>query len=295
MSGRSSRCFHIILFVAGLLVLSIPSWPGSTDGSFDVQGHRGCRGLFPENTMPAFRAALELGVTTLELDLQVTRDRVLVVHHDQKLDSSRCVHDDGSPVSSTAIKKLDYSDLADIDCGRRPDGKFPERQTVTGARIPRLEEILTLARDAAYPVRLSIEIKLQRAAHAIPLDEFAELFVKTVREFGLEERTIVQSFRPEALRAVGELAPNIELAILVRRSSAYDQAIADSGATILSPRFDGLQQADVERFRKRGIAVIPWTVNKPESIRRMIDWDVDGIISDYPDRVLEILSEREAQ
>jgi glycerophosphoryl diester phosphodiesterase len=295
MSGRSSSRFRIILYVVGLLVLSIPAWPSSTDRPFDVQGHRGCRGLFPENTMPAFRAALELGVTTLELDLQTTRDRVLVVHHDQKLNPSRCVRDDGSPIPSTAIMELDYSDLADIDCGRRPDRKFPEMQTVTEARIPRLEEVLTLARDAAYPVRLSIEIKLQRQAHAIPLDEFAELFVKTVREFGLEERTIVQSFRPEALRAVGELAPEIDRAILVRQSSAYDRAIADSGATILSPRFDGLQQADVERFRERGIAVIPWTVNKPNSIRRMIDWGVDGMISDYPDRVLEILSERDPQ
>lgn len=295
MTGRSSRRFRIIVLSVGLLVFSSSSWPDPTDRSFDVQGHRGCRGLFPENTMPAFRAALELGVTTLELDLQATRDRVLVVHHDQKLNPSRCVHDDGRPVSATAIVELDHSDLSDIDCGRLPDRKFPEKQTVTGARIPRLEEVLSLARDAAYPVRLSIEIKLQQAALAIPLDEFAELFVRTVREFGLEDRTIVQSFRPEALRAVGELAPEIERAVLVRQSSAYDRAIADSGATILSPRFDGLRQADVERFRQRGIAVIPWTVNKPKSIRRMIDWGVDGIISDYPDRVLEILSERDPQ
>ncbi len=260
-------------------------------GRLDVQGHRGCRGLLPENSLPAFERALELGVSTLELDLQVTRDRVLVVHHDQRLDSRRCVYDDGSAVPERAIRDLPAADLATIDCGRRPDRRFPGQRAVPGTRIPRFGQVLELARRAPYPVRLNVEIKLQRRELGIPPDEFAALVVAAVRRAGLQGRTTVQSFRPEALRAVGRLAPELALAILVERRRDYERRLRDSGASILSPAFRGLRRGDVRRLRARGIPVIPWTVNDPGQMRRLIRWGVDGIISDYPDRVQAVLAD----
>ena len=119
--------------------------------------------------------------------------------------------------------------------------------------------------------------------------ELARVIVEAIRARELVERTIVQSFQAEALSAVAELAPELDRAILVRSPSAYDREVERSRATILSPRHDGLTRAAVERFQQRGIAVIPWTVNEPNAIETMISWGVDGIISDYPDRVLEIL------
>jgi glycerophosphoryl diester phosphodiesterase len=254
----------------------------------DVQGHRGCRGLRPENTMAAFQEALRLGVTTLELDLQVTRDRVVVVHHDQRLDPSRCRRDGGAPVESTAIKDLDVAELADVDCGSLPHPRFPAQRPVPGRRIPRLSEVLALALDAAYPVRLNVEIKLQKAAEGVPFEEFAGLVVGELRRFGLVDRATVQSFDAPVLAAVGRLEPALSLAMLVRDPADYERLLEASGAGILSPDFRRLRAADVARFESRGIPVIPWTVNKPRDIRRMIDWGVSGIISDYPDRVLEL-------
>jgi len=264
---------------------------GAGGDSLDVQGHRGWRGLYPENTMAGFRAAIELRVTTLELDVQVTRDGVPVVHHDPRLNRSRCVRDDGTPVENLRLSRLDFASLADIDCGSRTNKKFPEQLSVRGERIPRLDQVLELADQADYPVGVSIEIKMQDSDPGRTVEELAALVVEAVRVHGLEERTIIQSFQPEALRAVAELAPEMGRAILVRSPGAYDRSVEQGHATILSPRHDGLTQAAVERFHQRGIAVIPWTVNKPKAMEQMISWGVDGIISDYPDRVLRILEE----
>jgi glycerophosphoryl diester phosphodiesterase len=239
--------------------------------------------------MAAFRAALDLRVTTLEFDVQVTRDGVPVVHHDPRLNRSNCVRDDGRPVERLSLAKLGLAELADIDCGGRPSKKFPEQRAVPGERIPRLDQVLELARQADYPVRVSIEIKMQDAKSDRAAEELAGIVVEAVRSHGLEGRAIIQSFQTEALVAVAELAPELDRAILVRSPSAYDRTVEASQATILSPRHDRLTRDAVERFQQRGIAVIPWTVNKPSAIERMLSWGVDGIISDYPDRVLELL------
>jgi glycerophosphoryl diester phosphodiesterase len=276
------------LALAGTLTF-VHAGPGGDP--LDVQGHRGCRGLYPENTMAAFRAAVGLRVTTLELDVQVTRDGVLVVHHDPRLNRSHCVRDDGGPLENMLLSGLDFAALADVDCGSRANRKFPEQRTAPGERIPRLDQVLELVVQADYPVRVSIEIKMQNSGAGHTAEGLAELVVEAVRARGLEERTIIQSFEPEALRAVAELAPELGRAILVRSPGAYEGAIERSQATILSPRHDGLTRAAVERFQQRGIAVIPWTVNKPKTIEKMISWGVDGIISDYPDRVLQALSD----
>jgi glycerophosphoryl diester phosphodiesterase len=265
--------------------------PGGARHELDVQGHRGCRGLMPENSMPAFERALELGVTTLEMDVQATADRVLVVHHDARLEPGRCFGPDGRKVRGAPLRSLTVAQLVGVDCGRKSNRSFP-RQTRTTASIPRLAEVLELARGASYPVRVSIEIKLQDEKSLGPA-EMADRVVAEVRAHGLVSRAIVQSFSPVALRAVGDLEPAISRAVLVRSRESYDRLLEESGAGILSPKYAGLTESDVQRMQARGVVVIPWTVNKPEAIRRMLDWGVDGIISDYPDVVLEILSEPE--
>jgi glycerophosphoryl diester phosphodiesterase len=264
--------------------------PERSDGvDVDVQGHRGCRGLLPENTLPAFAEALRLGVTTLELDLQVTRDRVLVVYHDQHLDPARCIRDGGEPLEPVALEDLDFASLAEVDCGSLPHPRFPQQQPVPGARIPQFDQVLELAREAAYPVRLNVEIKLQKERHGIPRDEFAELVVRAIRQHRLLERVTVQSFDAAALVALRRLEPALQRSVLVRQRADYGRLVEETGADILSPDFRRLTREDVRRFQDRGVAVIPWTVNESADIRRALDWGVDGIISDYPDRVLDQL------
>ncbi len=281
--------FHVT-FLVPILLSALPVTVGGSPG-LDVQGHRGCRGLRPENTLPAFEKALELGVTTLEMDIQTTSDRVLVVFHDQHLDAKRCVSDTGHGVPREPFNDLRFEQLAQIDCGSQPSSKFPEQKPVPGAGVPRLEQVFDLARDADYPVQLSIEIKMQKRKHGIPIDEVARLLVDLVRRYGFETRTIVQSSDPEALNAVKELAPELRRSVLVRRRGSYDRLLRETGSSILSPRYDRLKRKDVTRLQARGVQIIPWTVNEPDDIRRMIAWGVDGIISDYPDRVLAALNE----
>ena len=277
-------------FLVPILLSALLVTVGGSPG-LDVQGHRGARGLRPENTLPAFEKALELGVTTLEMDIQTTSDRVLVVFHDQHLDAKRCVSDTGHGVPREPFNELRFEQLAQIDCGSQPSSKFPEQKPVPGAGVPRLEQVFDLARDADYPVQLSIEIKMQKRKHGIPIDEVARLLVDLVRRYGFETRTIVQSSDPEALNAVKELAPELRRSVLVTRRGSYDRLLRETGSPILSPRYDRLKRKDVTRLQARGVQIIPWTVNEPDDIRRMIAWGVDGIISDYPDRVLAALNE----
>jgi glycerophosphoryl diester phosphodiesterase len=273
-----------------LATLGAGSAGGVESTGLDVQGHRGCRGLLPENTLPAFERALQLEVTTLELDVQATRDRVLVVHHDPRLNPKLCVRDDGSKLSATPFEKLDYADLSDIDCGKLRNSKFPEQQPAPGARIPTLNEILQLAEEASYSVRVSIEIKMQKQRPDLGAKELAALVLEAVDKHDLQSRTIIQSFDAEALVAVRELAPEMPRAYLVR-DRKYQTRIDDGTVTIVSPKHVSLREADVVRLHEQGIAVIPWTVNDPQAIRRMISWNVDGIISDYPNRVIEARDE----
>ncbi len=150
---RSAKDLHAAS-LALVLFSALPVTVGGSPG-LDVQGHRGCRGLRPENTLPAFEKALELGVTTLEMDIQTTSDRVLVVSHDQHFDAKRCISDAGDSVPRETFKDLRFEQLAQIDCGSRPSSRFPEQKPVPGAGIPRLEQVFDLARAATRTIRFS--------------------------------------------------------------------------------------------------------------------------------------------
>lgn len=252
----------------------------------DIQGHRGARGLMPENSMPAFKKALSLRVPTLELDLQLTQDHVFVAYHDPKLDPDRCVYDDGRKVTKQAIEQLRYDALAHIDCGRVVNPRFPDQQTVAATRIPRLQDVLALARGADYPVQLNVEIKWSKRNDGLTEAAYARQLLALLKQYGVTQRTIVQSFHAPALLAVGSIDATVRRAILVQQPDEYDTAVEQSRATILSPRYDGLRRQDVQRFQRVGIAVIPWTVNEPADVCRMIAWGVNGLITDYPNRAM---------
>jgi glycerophosphoryl diester phosphodiesterase len=282
------RGIALFLLVVGVCCAGAAAQTGAP-AQLDIQGHRGARGLMPENSMPAFRKALRLHVPTLELDLQLTQDHVFVVHHDAKLDPKRCLYDDGHKVEKQAIDQLRYDALAHIDCGRLVDPRFPKQQTVAGTRIPRLQDVLALARSADYPVQLSVEIKWSKHRDGLTEAGYARQLLTLLKEYGLAQRTIVQSFHASALLAVGSADPTVRRAILVRRPEEYDAAVQQSRATILSPRYDALHREDVEHFQRLGIAVIPWTVNEPADLCRMIAWGVNGLITDYPDRAMRLV------
>jgi glycerophosphoryl diester phosphodiesterase len=257
----------------------------------DLQGHRGARGHLPENTLPAFRKALEIGVTTLEMDCGVTRDGVVVVHHDRRLNPDVARGPDGKWVSSPAplIKDLSFEELQRYDVGRiRPGseyaGRFPHQQPVDGTRVPRLSDVLKLPN-----VRFNIETKIspQHPDETLPADEFARKLIQEIRKAGQEKHAVIQSFDYRTLKTVEREAPEIETAYLTDGKDSDPDKVRAAGGKIWSPNFKDLTPEKLQRAK--GLRIIPWTVNEPADIEKVLAMKVDGLISDYPDRVKKAL------
>jgi len=289
--------------------------------AFDLQGHRGARGLAPENTLPAFARALSIGVSTLELDCGVTRDGVVVVSHNRALDPAITRGPDGDWLSdSPLVSTLDFAALERFDVGRiRPGSeygrRFPEQRGIDGARIPRLAEVFRLAERAGNrTVRFNVETKIDptRPAETVGPEAFARSLIAVVREHGVAGRTVIQSFDWRTLRIVQAEAPEIATAYLTIQQSGEDnvRAAADgspwtaglryrehgtvprmvkaAGGAIWSPYYGDLTPALLDESHRLGLKVIVWTVNDRAEMARLIDLGVDGIISDYPDRLRDV-------
>ncbi len=295
--------------------------------SFDLQGHRGARGLLPENTLAAFAKALEIGVTTLETDLAVTKDGVLVLSHDPTLNPNIVRGPDGKWLAppGPAIHTLTLAELQRFDVGRiKPESKYAEtfsrQQPVDGARIPTLAALFELAARSGKAVRFNIETKLSpdKPAETPDAETFARLVVEATRAAGLEARVTIQSFDWRTLFAAKRLAPEIETVCLteantlkdrtedgVRRPSPWLAGLdpADHGRSVprlaaatgcgtWSPYFRELDAAAVAEAHGLGLKVVPWTVNDPADLARVIDMGVDGLITDYPDRGREAMRQK---
>jgi glycerophosphoryl diester phosphodiesterase len=274
-----------------LLLFSLPAM------AIDLQGHRGARGLLPENTLPSFERAIALGVTTLEMDVGVTRDGVVVVHHDRRLNPDLARGPDGQYVRAPAptIHSLGFAELQRYDVGRLRPGseyasKFPLQKPLDGTRIPKLSDVLKL--DSR--VRFNIETKIIPDApdETLPPEPFARALIAEVRKAGVEGRTTIQSFDFRTLKVVEREAPEIATAYLASRRHPDPAPVAQAGAKIWSPDFTILDEKRMSEARRFGLKVVPWTVNEPADIARVLDLGVDGIISDYPDRVRQELQRR---
>jgi glycerophosphoryl diester phosphodiesterase len=225
----------------------------------------------------------------LELDLALSRDDVLVVAHDPEVSRELCR--ETRPLPSRRLRDLGWDEIRSLDCGSRANPRFPGQVLVPGAPMPRLEQVLQLL-ERHPRVGANVEIKTfpDRPELTRPPADFARLLTRLLREHGLRGRVTVQSFDPEALRAVAKLDPGLSLAALVEARAAIEPMLRASGARTLSPRYVLLRSADeVHAFHARGLRVVPWTVNEPADLRRLVAWGVDGLITDFPDRLLAVL------
>jgi len=293
--------------------------------ALDIQGHRGARGLAPENTLPAFAKALELGVSTLELDCAITRDGVVVVSHDPVLNPDITRGPDGKWLQQTgpAIRSLNYQELQRLDVGRiNPASayaqRWPEQRPVDGTRIPRLADLFALVRKSGNEtVRFNIETKISPLApgETTTPDVFARELVAAVRKAGMADRTAIQSFDWRTLAVVQKEAPEIPTVYLTSVSGFMDniQMMGDSpwtaghrvrdhggsiprtiraaGGAVWSPYLGDLTREAVREAQALGLKVVVWTVNDPAGMRRMIEWGVDGVISDRPDLLRKVAGE----
>jgi glycerophosphoryl diester phosphodiesterase len=294
---------------------------GPPRAPFDVQGHRGARGLLPENTLPAFERALVLGVSTLELDVGVTRDGFVVVAHDPFVPPSICRHADGRRIAGERgplLRDLTLADVQSFDCGSlNPDPqRFPEppREARPGTPMPTLDEVFAEAERAGNTrVRFNVETKLRPGdAETVPADAFVARVLDVVRARGVAERVSIQSFDWRALAIVRSLAPDIHTVALLAPDTldpAWHAGIRAEGGGLhgllraarpladvasphwrmLAPDGDSPPALSVEVLHADGFSVIPWTVNDAPTMRALIRLGVDGLISDYPDRLLEVV------
>jgi len=294
----------------------------SSAAAFDLQGPRGARGLAPENTLPGFARALAIGVTTLELDAGVTEDGVVIVAHDRRLNPDLARGADGRWLRGTTrtIRELTFHELQRYDVGRiRPGSeyskRFPEQRRMDGVRIPKLEDVFGLVRRARNDeVRFNVETKLSPEApdETVDPETFARALIQVVRAAGMESRTTIQSFDWRTLAIVQREAPEIATSYLSSQGSGIDnigdetslwtgglrfrdhgsvpKMVKAAGGAIWSPNYRDLGEALVKEAQALGLKVLPWTVNDPVDMERLVGWGVDGIISDYPDRLREVLA-----
>ena len=276
--------------------------------AFDLQGHRGARGLLPENTLPAFQRALELGVTTLELDIAITRDGVPVISHDPVLNPDLTRDASGRYLEQRgpAIHSLTWSQLQAYDVGRLKSGtdyarQFPDQQPRDGERIPRLADLFDLVkRSGDTTVRFDIETKLnpERPDETPAPEPFARAVVDEIRKAGMASRAQIQSFDWRTLQVVQKIAPEIPTAYLTPRGfqprdhGSVPKMIKAAGGSHWSANFRDLDAQKVKEAQSLGLKVLAWTVNDPAVMARLIDYGVDGLITDRPDLARKLLEER---
>lgn len=308
----------------------VPTQPGGAgdvaeDGSavgvaYDLQGHRGARGLRPENTLPSVEAALDAGVSTVELDLHLSSDGRVVVWHDPSIDPSKCGVDpaasllvpDPDVVASGSVElmvsRLTVAELGSYRCDRNPDpSAFPDQTAVdsglAGDRygIVELGEIFDFVDaysgegalgERASRVEFNVELK-RRPDHPEYIDDnfdgvapgaFELALLEEINARELWDRVVVQSFDHRSLWALGSVAPEVRLSVLTRRGDPTDfEGWVNQGASIWSPDWRDVDEATLLAAHEAGLEVIPWTVNDPDLMLRLITEGVDGIITDRPD------------
>ena len=306
----------------------MPRWQEWCGGIFDLQGHRGARGLWPENTLAGFVRTRTLGVMTFELDCAVTRDGVVVVSHDPQPnpDHTRDARGRFLETQGPPICTLTYAQLKEYDVGRLRPGSdyaahYPQQQPVDGERIPRLADLFALIADLRdQAVRFNIEPKLFPLQPDLTLapETFVPALLGEVRRAGLESRTTVQSFDWRVLKMVRALAPGMATGALTDQQGDEDTVYLGrkgrspwlggldvhdfdgsvprlaqaSGAAVWSPNYLDLRAPPVAEAHELGLVVIPWTVNEPADMQRMVAFGVDGMISDRPDLLRSVLQER---
>jgi len=269
---------------------------------FDLQGHRGARGMYPENSIPAFIYAIDQGVTTLELDVVISSDGKVVVSHEPWMNPDICLAPDGSELGNEAserynLYKMTYAEISRFDCGSKGNSRFSEQERVTTNK-PLLGDVIATAErymkgNTGFEFDYNIEIKSDERGdgvyHPSP-EEFSELVYKVIDEYLPWERVVIQSFDFRVLQYWNRTYPDVRLAALVENVRSIETNLGALGfvPAIYSPNYMLLTKKAIDELHERGVKVIPWTVNDTDKMLELKRWGVDGLITDYPNRAKEI-------
>ena len=271
--------------------------------NFDIEGHRGCRGLYPENTIVAFINAVKLGVNTLEMDMQISKDGKIVISHDYYMGDNICSTPDGKPVNAADIEKykiytLTYDEIKKFDCGSLGNAKFPEQQKVATVK-PLLSEVIDtvekyIKEHNLPPVRYNIETKSTDKTDDINHPKpavFARMVYDLIKQKGVINKCILQSFDPRTLQEMRKIDPNVTTALLVENLKGLKGNLKELGfnPAIYSPNYMLVNKKLIRACHRLHILVLPWTVNDEKKMVELKNMGVDGLISDYPDREIKVL------
>ena len=262
---------------------------------FFKTGHRGCRGLYPENTVEGFLLAIQMGCNALELDIIVSKDDQLVVSHEPYMNPDFCLTPDGKEIADEKkynLYHMDYTEIRSFDCGLKPFPRFPTQKKISSYK-PLLTEVIEacekyLKEKKLAPVLYDIEIKSESPEYLIsqPSPEiFAERLAQFLLQKKLSHKVIIRSFDPAPLQYLHQKHPDFALALIVENQLPAETNISTLGFLpfMYSPEYVLLTKKEMEFLKKQDLLVVPWTVNTPEEIREMLYLEVDGIITDYPD------------
>jgi len=308
------------IFVCNLLVASHVL-------AFDLQAHRGGRGLLPENTLAAFEQAIRMGVTTLELDIAITSDGVPVISHDPALNpaitrdaSGQWIKARGPLIHSLTLEQVQTYDVGRLNPANNYARDFPEQQARDGQRIPTLAALFKLVDDlGARDIHFDMETKInpQHPGDTLEPEAFVNRLLPVIRASGMSRRVMVQSFDWRTLELLHQLEPGLRTMYLTADSPSSStlkdgswtagHLLKDHGGSvpqmvrtsagsaagvIWAPNFNSLTPALVKEAQGLGLLVIPWTVNQNAQMLNLIEWQVDGLITDYPDRLREVMSQK---
>ena len=262
----------------------------------DRQGHRGCRGLMPENTIPAMKKALDLGVQTLELDVVISKDKQVLVSHDTYMSSHIALKPDGTPVSAAEEKtinlyQLPYAEIKKFDVGSKPYPEFSQQQKFPAYK-PLLSELIDSVNSYAKekgiaPPLFNIEIKSMPATdgvyHPSP-QAFVDLVMGVLKTKNLGKRLIIQSFDVRPLQLIHKQFPDVALSYLTANAKSTTDNLATLGfiPQTYSPYYKTVTSDMITYCHQQGMKIVPWTVNTKAEIATLVQLGVDGIISDYP-------------
>ncbi len=266
--------------------------------NIDFQGHRGCRGLLPENTIPAFIKALDY-VSTLECDVVISKDKQVIVSHDPWMEGALCSHPDGRPLAEDEHKKfrileMEYEEIKKYDCGLRGHKKFPQQKAMA-AHKPSMKDMVRTVDQYCKDNSLKlpwydIEIKSLPSWYGKYTPEpeaYVDIILAEIEELGIADRLNLQSFDLNILEEIHKKNDKIVLAYLVENLSTFDKNMAKISfiPDIYSPYYRFVSKRLANKVHAKGMKLIPWTVNEHKDMKKMIKAGVDGIITDYPDRI----------
>jgi len=273
------------------------------NSELDIQGHRGCRGLYPENTIPGFLHALDLGVNTLEMDVIISKDHKVVVSHEPFLNHEICSDLNGVRITKEKERtfnmyEMELETILKYDCGMMSHPRFPEQKKMKVSKAPfrkMVETVEAYAAENNRPLPLyNIEIKRVKAMDEVFHPEyrtFTDLVIKAIDESGILDRSTVQCFDIEVLQYMKESYPHVKQVFLVDNIWGIKKNIKKLGhlPDIYSPNYILIRKSTVAYCRENNMKIIPWTVNETNHLKKMMKYGVDGIITDYPDRLISLV------